>query len=390
MYLERRTLHSTAIPDRMRATLLVGHGGLDKLVYREDVATPSPAPGEVLVRVGACGVNNTDINTRTAWYDRDAASELSEDLGLRGRAVPPEQGQSAAASWNTSSINFPRISGAAIVGVIAAAGDGVNAGLIGSRVIVDPQVRDAALPLRAQLVAYLGSERDGGFAEYAAVPAENAHAVNSELSDAELATFPCSYDTAEEMLERARLLAGETVVVTGAAGGVGTALIQLALIRGARVVAIAGAAKEERVRKLGAHEFVPRDRGDALAQVEALCGSRAVDVVADVVGGPIFASLLKMLKRGGRYSTAGAIAGPVEPMDLRDLIYKDLEMYGITCPTTETFSRLVALINENRLKPVLEQVYPLERLADAQAAMVKRQHVGKFVIAPDPPWRGPR
>ena len=97
-----------------------------------------------------------------------------------------------------------------------------------------------------------------------------------------------------------------------------------------------------------------------------------------------------MLKRGGRYSTAGAIAGPVEPMDLRDLIYKDLEMYGITCPTTETFTRLVALVNENRLKPVLEQVYPLERLADAQAAMVKRQHVGKFVIAPGPPRRGPR
>ena len=122
--------------------------------------------------------------------------------------------------------------------------------------LVDPSVRDAELPARAQLLEYLGSERDGGFAEYVAVPSINAHPIDSTLSDAELATFPCSYDTAEEMLERAALAKGETIVITGAAGGVGTALIQLALVRGAQVVAIAGASKEARLRELGAHEFV--------------------------------------------------------------------------------------------------------------------------------------
>lgn len=364
----------------MRATVLVGHGGLDQLVYRDDVPTPAAGPGEVLVRVGACGVNNTDINTRTAWYDREVQSALSEDMGRSGRRDAEKA--DLQSSWNTTRVIFPRIGGAAIVGEIVSVGEGVDVAKIGGRVMVDPQVRDPKRPARAQLVAYLGSERDGGFAEYAAVPEENAHRIDTTLSDAEVASFPCSYDTAEEMLARAGLKDGETIVITGASGGVGTALIQLSLIRGARVVAIASASKEQRLRELGVNEFVPRDGDDVLHAVENICGARGVDVVADVVGGPMFGSLLKMLARGGRYSTAGAIAGPIERIDLRDLIYKDLEMYGITCPTEETFARLVSLVNDQRLTPVLEQTYPLEQLADAQATMVKREHVGKFVIVP--------
>ncbi len=235
-------------------------------------------------------------------------------------------------------------------------------------------------PLRAQLIAYLGGERDGGFAEYVAIDQNNAHLVASDLSDAELATFPTSYDTAEEMLERTRLAAGETVLITGAAGGVGTALIQLSLIRGARVIAVAGASKEERLRALGAHEFVARERPDVLAAVEVIVGPQGVDVVADVVGGPIFGDLLKMLKRSGRYATAGAIAGPVQPMDLRDLIYKDLEMYGITCPTPTTFRRVVDHVESGRLKPLIEKVYRLQDLREAQSELVKRSHVGKLVV----------
>jgi NADPH:quinone reductase-like Zn-dependent oxidoreductase len=238
------------------------------------------------------------------------------------------------------------------------------------------------MPRRAQIVQYLGSERDGGYAEYVAVPAVNAHRVKSSLSDAELATFPCSYDTAEEMLARAALAEGETIVITGAAGGVGTALIQLSLIRGARVVAIAGAGKQERIRALGAHEFVARESEDLTAQVERLIGERGADVAADVVGGDTFDVLLKLLRRGGRYTTAGAIAGPVTRIDLRDLIYKDLELHGITNPTAETFARVVELINTGRLRPLLEQTFPLGELRSAQASMLKRAHVGKFVVVP--------
>lgn len=360
----------------MRATVLTGHGGVEKLVFRTDYPAPTPLPDEVLIKVGACGINNTDINTRTGWYDQVVETSVSEDLGLKGRS------DGAASSWNSSTVAFPRVQGAAVVGRIAGVGPGVDPARVGERVIVDPSVRDARLPERAQLLEYLGSERDGGFAEYVAVPALNAHAIDSPLSDAELATFPCSYDTAEEMLQRAGLSAGETIVITGAAGGVGTALIQLARIRGARVVAIAGAAKEDRLRALGADEFVARESQDVQAEVEHLIGERGAHVAADVVGGDMFGVLMKLLSRAGRYTTAGAIAGPTTRIDLRDLIYKDLEMYGITNPTAPTFARLVGLIQSGELKPLLEETYALQDLAQAQARLLKRTHVGKIVVTP--------
>ncbi len=374
--------HPERVPQTMRAMLLTGYGGLEKLLYREDVPTPRPTADEVVIKVGACGINNTDINLRTRWYDRAVDTSLSEQVGLQGADPTEDADRDVTASWKEEAIAFPRIQGAAVVGTIMAVGERISQDRIGERVVVDPQVRDSRLPLRAQLVAYLGGERDGGFAEYVAVPAENAHPVVSALTDAELATFPTSYDTAEEMLERVRLSAGEAVVITGAAGGVGTALIQLALIRGARIIAVAGAAKEERLRSLGAHDFVARETRDIRTAIEPLMGEQRVDVVADVVGGPIFGSLLKLLRRGGRYATAGALAGPIQPLDLRDLIYKDLEMYGITCPTSETFSRVIGHVTAGRLRPLLEKCFGLRELREAQAEFVKRTHVGKFVVTP--------
>lgn len=364
----------TSVPTRMRAVVLTGHGGIDKLVMRDDVPTPRPDVGEVLVQVGACGLNNTDINTRSGWYDRKVASSVTEELGLHG-------GEDAASSWNKDSVSFPRIQGAAVAGRIVGIGDGVESRRIGERVLVDPSVRDTRLPHRAQLAEYLGSERDGGFAEYVAVPSINAHAIDTSLTDAELATFPCSYDTAEEMLVRADLGEGETVLVTGASGGVGTALIQLAQARGARVLAVASPSKKERLEALGVH-FVARDAATLQEHVERLVGECGVDVVADVVGGPLFGPVLKVLRRGGRYTTSGAIGGPLTEFDLRDLIYKDLEMYGITNPTAETFARLVSLVHAGRLTPMLEAAYPLEDLRTAQEQMLKRTHVGKFVVVP--------
>ncbi|MCC7319738.1 MAG: alcohol dehydrogenase family protein [Rubellimicrobium sp.] len=363
----------------MRAVVLTGFGGIDRLEFRRDHPLPAVGKGDVLVRVGACGINNTDINLRTRWYDRAGGEALSEEVGLRGVDLDGTDAE-AAGSWKSEAVPFPRIQGAAVVGRIAAVGAGVDAARIGQRVILDPQVRDLSLPPRAQLQAYLGGERDGGFAEFVAIPAENACAVDSSLSDAELATFPTSYDTAEEMLVRARLSAGETVVITGAAGGVGTALIQLAKVRGARVIAIAGSGKEDRLRALGADAVVARDSADVLGTVRAITGPRGADVVADVVGGEMFGALLKMLSRGGRYSTAGAIAGPLQQIDLRDLIYKDLEMYGITCPAPETFRRIVHLAETGQIRPLVEKTYPLEALPEAQAEFVRRRHVGKLVI----------
>lgn len=369
------------VPATMRAVQLTGYGGLEKLVLRDDLPLPAPAPGEVLVRVGACGMNNTDINLRTRWYDRSVVQGLSEEVGLKG-AAPSEVGNAAEASWKTETVQFPRIQGAAVAGTVVAVGRNVSGARIGERVILDPQIRGESLPRRAQLVAYLGGDRDGGFAEYVVAPSENAHAHRSSLSDAELATFPTSYDTAEEMLARAGLAEGETVLVTGAAGGVGTALVQLARVRGASVIALAGASKRERLLELGADHFIAREGADLRSAVEAIAGPEGIHVVADVIGGPMFPWMLKVLRRGGRYCCAGAIAGPVQPMDLRDLIYKDLEMYGITCPTRETFSRVVRLVEDGRIRPLLERRFPLCDLARAQSEFVRRNHVGKFVIEP--------
>jgi NADPH:quinone reductase-like Zn-dependent oxidoreductase len=370
-----------SVPYTMRAVQLTGYGGVDKLVYREDVPTPKPSAREVLIEVGACGVNNTDINLRTQWYDRAVDTELSEEVGLHGKHVGGEA-FAVNASWNREVVGFPRIQGAAIVGRIVSVGESVEKERVGERVIVDPQVRDVRLPPRAQLVSYLGGDRDGGFAEYVAVPAENAHAIVCTLSDAELATFPTSYDTAEEMLYRTRLSKDETVLVTGAAGGVGTALIQLASLRGARIVAVASSSKEMRIRALGAHEFIPREAGHLKHCVEAVVGEQGIDVVVDVVGGAMFVDLVKLLCRGGRYASAGAIGGPVQQLDLRDLIYKDLEMYGVTSPTKETFSRVIRFVTSGRLSPLLEKSFALVDLPVAQTEFVKRKHVGKFVVVP--------
>lgn len=367
----------------MRGVHLTGYGGVDKLVYKEDIPVPTLKAGEVLVKVGACGMNNTDVNLRTGWYDREVNTSLSEDVGLKGSDKHAAGAKDdVAASWNQSAVVFPRIQGAAVVGTIVDVSDDSNKDRIGQRVIVDPQVRDLSLPIRAQLIEYLGGDRDGGFAEYVAVPAANAYKIQSSLSDAELATFPTSYDTAEEMLVRARLSKGETVVITGAAGGVGTALIQLALIRGATVIAIAGADKEQKIRELGAHHFISRSTSNLAESIEEIAGIGGVQVFADVVGGDMFPVILKTLCRGGRYTTGGAIAGPIQPLDLRDLIYKDLEMYGITCPTKETFHKLLGYLEAGLLKPVLAHKFALQELQEAQAELVKRSHFGKFVVVP--------
>jgi NADPH:quinone reductase-like Zn-dependent oxidoreductase len=364
---------------QMRAVSLVGHGGLDKLVYREDVSIPQPRPGEVLVAVRACGVNNTDINTRTGWYAPSVTTGVTEELATQGVAGDNDD----LGSWDRQGLSFPRIQGAAPAGVIAAVGAGVDTELIGAAVVVDPVVRDMSRTRWARGVQYVGSERDGGYAQFVAVPAANALVVRSPLTFAELAALPCAYQTAEEMQLRTRVAAGETVVVTGASGGVGSANVQLAKLRGARVIAIAGAQKEAQVRELGADLFIARGASDLSGKIAALTGERGVDVALDVVGGDDVLHLWRSLARAGRFATGGAIAGPMATVDLRDLIYKDLELYGIANPEPEAMQNLVRYAEQKKLRPVVSATFPLERLADAQAAFAGKSHVGKIIIDVD-------
>lgn len=364
----------------MRAVYLTGYGGLDKLVLREDAPTPRPGAGEVLISVGACGMNNTDINTRTAWYSRSVtqATNAGGDAGF-GEA------RSDDSTWGGGGIDFPRIQGADVAGTIAAVGAGVAASRVGERVLVDPWIRDARDPAQVEgwrnLAGYLGSERDGGFAEFTMVPAENAIAIQSRHGDAELATFPCSYSTAEYMLTRAGLAAGETVLITGASGGVGSALVQLAKRRGAKVIAIAGSAKMPAVQALGADWVIARDAADIQAEVRAAAPDGEVQVVADVVGGRTFPGLLEVLGRGGRYVTSGAIAGARVDLDMRVLYLKDLTLFGATVMPSGIFQTLVGIIEREEIRPLLAKVFTLDRIQDAQREFLSKQHVGNFVIS---------
>lgn len=437
----------------MRAVLLTGHGGPERLEYREDHQEPSPVEGEVLVRVTASALNNTDIWTREGSY---------------GRPGDPQ----ALSGWR-GPISFPRIQGGDIAGVIVAVGKGVPAERVGSRVLVDPAIyldhRDEAGPrepgqagtppgatdpavrsgpgdpggrtgpsgqpgsdeplagaagaptptrraagsgasapseegglpreparsgrpetpaedteLDAPPVGLLGSEADGGFAEYVAVPASHAHDVSqSPLSDAQLASLPVAYGTAMGMLERAELGAGERVLVTGSSGGVGLAAVQLAAARGAEVLALTSRSKGDELREAGAAHVVFRDTepSELIAQVAELAPG-GLDAVADVAGGPWIERLLPLLREEGRWVIAGAIAGAVVPFDLRRLYLHNLRLLGSSMHTRRHFRQLVAVARSGAIQPRVAAQYELADIARAQERFQRGDYTGKITLFP--------
>lgn len=353
------------LPDTMNAMVTMGHGGLEMLEWQENYPRPEPAAGEVLVRVRACGLNNTDINTRVGWY--------SQSVKADGDAPGDED-----PSWGGAAIAFPCIQGADAVGEIVAVGAGVDPARIGERVITDNWLRDPDDPEDMNKTGYYGSERDGGYAQYTALPNQNAYAVNSPLSDAELATFSCSYSTALGMVTRAEVGASDTVLVTGASGGVGGALVQLCKLRGARVVALAGEAKHAAVAELGADVILPR----APENLRAALGDEKITVVADVVGGDYWPNLIDVLERGGRLTCSGAIAGPIVDFDLRIFYLRDLTFHGSTVIRPGVMEALVAHIEAGDLRPVLAGTYPLKELHAAQTAFMTKAHTGNLVVLP--------
>ncbi len=361
---------SEAIPSSMTAVHLVGHGGLEMLHYRDDVPTPKPGAGEVLIKVAAAGVNNTDINTRIGWYSKKVSGATNT-----GGAEGFEEVDDQDASWSGVPLAFPRIQGADCCGRIVAVGAGVEADRIGERVIVRNMLR-SYVDYRPYECWTFGSECDGGFAQYAKAPARETHKVDCDWSDAELASIPCAYSTAENMLHRAKLGA-ERVLITGASGGVGGAAIQLAKRRGAEVIAVAGASKAEEVRALGASVVV--DRG---ADLVAALGRDSVDAVVDLVAGEAWPSLLELLKRGGRYATAGAIAGPLVELDVRTLYLKDLTLVGCTFQDDVVFENLVGYIERGEIRPVVAKTFSLSDIRQAQEEFLAKRFTGKLVLIP--------
>jgi NADPH:quinone reductase-like Zn-dependent oxidoreductase len=356
---------------QMKAVVTEGHGGYERLVDR-DVPVPMPGPGHVLLRVLAAGVNNTDVNTRLGWYSEEVTSgtETAASTGLPTGPDPERQG------WNGAT-PFPLIQGADCCGRVVQVASDAEANLMGTRVLVRPCMRRHGFD--SWETVWLGSDFDGAFAQFVTVPAAEVFVVHCDWSDAELATIPCAYGTAENMLQRAALRAGEHVLVAGASGGVGSAAVQLARRKGARVTAIAGSAKMEQVRALGAGRVIDRD-----ADWLALLGADSVDLVVDNVAGPFFGNMLRLLRRGGRYVSSGAIAGPLVELDMRQFYLKDLTLIGSTAWDAGVFPSVIAAIESGAIRPLVASTFPLESIADAQRAFLRKQHVGNFVLVPPP------
>jgi NADPH:quinone reductase-like Zn-dependent oxidoreductase len=355
----------------MAAVLLTGHGGFDKLSYRTDVPVPRPQNGEVLIQVGAAGINNTDINTRIGWYSKAVGGETNQG-GANGFDTVDDDD----ASWSGEPLSFPRIQGADCCGRIVATGDGVDPGRIGQRIIVRNMLR-TYVNYRPFLCWTLGSECDGAFAQYVTAPAAETYTVACDWTDAELASIPCAYSTAENMLHRSGLQSGERVLITGASGGVGSAAVQLAKRRGAEVFAVAGSTKHEDVRALGADHTLPRDGNFAKKP-----GRGAIDLVVDLVAGPRWTAVIDTLRKGGRYAVAGAIAGPLVEMDVRTLYLRDLSFFGCTFQEDVVFENLVSYIERAEIRPAVARSYPLEEIVTAQRDFLTKRFTGKLVLVP--------
>lgn len=370
-----------AIPETMKAMVLTGHGDLDKLVYRDDVPTPKPGPGEVLVKVTATAKNNTDRKAREGLYPtKDKGDVTSFAMG------------------GEPTLTFPRIQGADVAGQVAAVGEGVDEKRIGERGLLDFNIypdkrRDINLT-----PDYYGHGADGGFAEYIAVPSDQFHHIpNPKLADAELAAMGmCSYQTAYHMMTSARIKAGERVLVTGASGGVGTALIQLCRIVGATPYALSTPSKAESLKALGAEAVLDRsDMGQFEERVKELTGGAPFDAVMDLAGGEmtnqfIDAMIFDMKSRKDypRLSIAGASADNVSEIMWTRIYLYQVQIFGVSHGTRDEADQLMDWIRGGQLKPILHAAFKLSDLHEAERYFVNRGsgYLGKIVVVPDSEW----
>ncbi|MFY3775537.1 zinc-binding dehydrogenase [Marinobacter salsuginis] len=367
------------IPNTMKAMVLTGHGDVDKLEY-QDVSVPAPGPGEVLVRVTATAKNNTDRKAREGLYPTKKGEMTSFQMGGK------------------PTLTFPRIQGADIAGRVAAVGEGVDESRIGERGLLDFNIyandrRDINLT-----PDYFGHGADGGYAEYVALPSDQFHHIpNAELSDAEVASMGmCSYQTAMHMLTSANIKAGERVLVTGASGGVGTALIQLCRIMGAIPYALSKQDKAAALLELGAEAVLDRSDMDSFVdRVKAETGGKPFDAVMDLVGGEmtdvfIDTMIFDMNARSTypRLSIAGASGGNISEILWTRIYLYQVQIFGVSHGTREEAEQLMAWIRGGQLKPVLHGAFRLSDLHQAEKYFVNRgsNYLGKIVIVPDSQW----
>lgn len=368
------------IPTSMKAMVLVGHGDVDQLIY-QDMPVPTPGKGQVLVQVTATAKNNTDRKAREGLYPTRKGEVASFRMGGK------------------PTLTFPRIQGADIVGRVVAVGEGVNEQRIGERGLLDFNLYANDRADINLTPDYYGHGADGGYAEYVAVPSDQFHHVpNPGLADAELAAMGmCSYQTAYHMLTTANVQAGERVLVTGASGGVGTALIQLCRIIGAVPYALSQKDKVAPLLNLGAEAVFDRaDMDSFVERVRAETGGRPLDAVMDLVGGTmtdrfIDAMIFDMNVRSTypRLSIAGASGGNLSEILWTRIYLYQVQIFGVSHGTREEAGQLIRWIRSGELKPVLHGAFRLSDLRRAEAYFVNRGsgYLGKIVIVPDAQWQ---
>lgn len=320
----------------------------------EEIEPPRPGPGEVAVGLKAASVNHIDL-----WLRRELPT------------------------------TFPRTPGADGAGVVEEIGAEVAGVRAGDRVFIDPGAGCGSCaecaadePSLCRDYSILGEHRDGTYAARVCVPAASALPMPDGADFVTAAAAPLVYLTAWRMLmTRARLKAGEDVLILAAGAGVGTACLQIAKLAGARVIATAGSeAKCARLAAAGADVVVDHAKEDFAARVRQVTGKRGVDVVVDTVGKETWGKSLRSLRRGGRLVTCGATSGhdPVE--DLRHIFFRQLEILGSTMGSRREMRAVMDLVFAGKLKPIVDAVLPLSEAAEAHRRLEGRSVFGKIVL----------
>ena len=343
----------------MRAVRIHQHGGLEQLQL-ESLPIPEPGPGEARVRVYASGINHLDL-----WVRR----------GVPGHTFP-----------------LPMTPGCDGAGIVDALGAGVQGWQKGDPVVLAPGLScgtcGACVAGEDHLCAaygILGETRDGTNAEYVVVPARNLMAKPENLDFPAAASFGLTFLTAWHMLfARAALRPGETILIHAAGSGVSAAGIQMARLFGARILVTAGSDdKLQRALDLGADEALSYRDPQWSKTVRRMAGPGGVNVVFDHVGSDTFGPSLRTLAKGGRYVFCGATSGFEMNADFRPVFFKNISILGSTMGGQGELRRIRDLVAAGRLKPVVEEVMPLESVADAHAMLEARQAFGKVVLSLD-------
>jgi NADPH:quinone reductase-like Zn-dependent oxidoreductase len=340
----------------MKAIVIPRHGGPEVLELR-DVPQPSPGPSDVLVRVRACALNHLDLWSRG---------------GIPGIQFP-----------------LPLIPGSDIAGEIAAVGSAAQRVRVGEQVVLSPGVGcgqcvacSSGNDSQCRWYRLIGYMRDGGCAEYVVAPEANVLPKPAGLSFEEAAAVPLVFLTAWHMLiTRAQLKPGEDVLILGAGSGIGSAAIQIAKLVGARVIATAGGpAKFEKARALGADEMIDHSKQDISEEARRLTGKRGVDVVFEHVGKATWEQSVKSLATAGRLVTCGATTGREGLTDLRLLFARQLSLLGSYMGSRGELFDVLKLVEERKLRPVVDRVLPLEQARAAHEVMERREQFGKVVL----------